>query len=444
MSGVLALMFAADPTLTVDEALEILEQTATDKGAPGFDVEYGWGIVNAGAALEAVAARQGRISIADAQVSGIQDSYYTGSSVEPSPTVVLNGITLQRGVDYRVVYENNVEPGSMAQATIIGIGNYRGTIGISYRIMTHWQRLAGSGALDTMTAVVHEGYGQGSCSTVIVATIDGYWDALTASGLAGAYDCPVLFTDSNSLSPQTAAAITYLGAQKVFVMGGVVSISNTVKNQIAALNGVMDVERVSGDTASLTAVATYSKGRLVNAWGNTAVVVTVDGYWDALAASPFSYAKGAPIFLSNPSSGLDPQAVAAIRTGGFTKVLVCGGPSSVPNSVISQLSGIPCQRLFGASAHETSAVVAEYCMQDGMNCAHVGAASSSGYHDAILGAPLCGLKSSPLILVSNSNQSAIDSFVIPHHSEIDKGYIFGGTGSVSRETELALITATAA
>jgi subtilisin family serine protease len=55
-AGVIALIFAANPDLTPQEAEQILEGNAEDLGAPGFDIEYGWGRVNAFNAVVAAAA----------------------------------------------------------------------------------------------------------------------------------------------------------------------------------------------------------------------------------------------------------------------------------------------------------------------------------------------------------------------------------------------------
>ena len=53
VSGILALEFAAKPSLTASEAVSCLYASATDLGAKGFDEEYGWGEVNALAAVRA-------------------------------------------------------------------------------------------------------------------------------------------------------------------------------------------------------------------------------------------------------------------------------------------------------------------------------------------------------------------------------------------------------
>lgn len=51
-AGVAALVFSLDQNLTAEQARFILQQTAVDRGAAGFDQFYGYGIVNAQAALD--------------------------------------------------------------------------------------------------------------------------------------------------------------------------------------------------------------------------------------------------------------------------------------------------------------------------------------------------------------------------------------------------------
>jgi len=55
------------------------------------------------------------------------DCVYTGSYLEPSIRVVINGKILVEGRDYTIVWGNNVNAGSTAYATIYGIGLYEGT-----------------------------------------------------------------------------------------------------------------------------------------------------------------------------------------------------------------------------------------------------------------------------------------------------------------------------
>lgn len=53
VSGVAALIFGKNPNLTPDQVETIMERTATDLGVPNYDTTFGWGLVNAQAALAA-------------------------------------------------------------------------------------------------------------------------------------------------------------------------------------------------------------------------------------------------------------------------------------------------------------------------------------------------------------------------------------------------------
>ena len=76
-------------------------------------------------------------SLADAKVAGVGSRTYTGHAQKQAPKVSLelgNGTTtLKSGKDYTLSYKNNVNAGK-ATMTIIGRGNYTGTINKSFSI----------------------------------------------------------------------------------------------------------------------------------------------------------------------------------------------------------------------------------------------------------------------------------------------------------------------
>ncbi len=53
-AGVAALILSMDDSLTPDEVEDIMAATAKDRGTSGYDTQYGWGIVDASAAVNAV------------------------------------------------------------------------------------------------------------------------------------------------------------------------------------------------------------------------------------------------------------------------------------------------------------------------------------------------------------------------------------------------------
>ena len=74
------------------------------------------------------------VSLAQAQISGIDSSYvYTGQEQKPVPVVQVSGKTLVADQDYTVSYTNNKNVGT-AQIVIQGIGSYTDPITVTFEI----------------------------------------------------------------------------------------------------------------------------------------------------------------------------------------------------------------------------------------------------------------------------------------------------------------------
>ena len=451
VAGVLALEFAANNNLTADNAVKYLYETATDLGDKGWDVQYGYGEVNAAAAVAKARANSGssvKTDIAGASI-GVNPSSatYTGSAIEPHITVTSGGATLQQGTDYRLSFANNVKVGT-ATVTITGIGNYTGTTTATFTITkapTDWKRLWGAEALDTMSVIVNEG-GFATGGTVVLATSAGYWDALTAAGLAGLSGAPVLMTETHSLSPQTRDQLARLRPSTILVCGGTSVIKDNVVSDAQSAAGAGTVRRIWGETAIDTAneIFLQAPGLTGKGWGSVGFVCTAAGYWDALSAAPISYAKQMPIFLSNIGS-IEGSTINAMKAGGVTQVYLVGGTSVLTQNVEAQLSsnGIAVLgRIWGEEAVDTSWRVADYGVSLGMSSNYMGVATDAGYWDALSGAALCGKKNAVLVLVNGASASSISSFVKPHKDDIATGYVFGGTSVIRDATFNALVAAT--
>ena len=390
-------------------------------------------------------------SVADATVPKVADQAYTGKAICPEPTVTVDGRTLVKGTDYTLSYKNNVNAGT-ATIIIMGEENYTGRKDVNFKIVSSaspdpaptpspdsgsdgadaWKRLAGNTAIGTMKAIVNEGWS--SSDWAIVATTNGYYDALSASGLAGLLDCPILMTAPDKLTDATAKLITAKKVKNVIVVGGTPAVSDNVFNQIKKLG--VSVERVAGGTAIGTANKIYERGKKVkDGWGTDAIVATASGYQDALSIAPFAYAKKAPIFLASGKPGtLVDSTAKLLKTGGFKRTIITGSEVAVAKSVESQVTG--AKRLGGGTAYGTSRKIADFCIKEGMTAAHMGVATGRSYYDALAGAALCGKMNSVLILADDGNNKNVDNVVKVYKDKLEKScYIFGGTPAVSTSVE---------
>jgi putative cell wall-binding protein len=299
-----------------------------------------------------------------------------------------------------------------------------------------WPRLAGSNRYETMRALISEGWK--SSDTAIVATGDNFPDALAAAGLAGVLDSgvPVILTAKDRLSTEASYLLADLKVKKVYIVGGSASVSDAVSTAIA--RQVPSVERIAGATRVETALEIYRAGG--NNWGKTAVIANGSNYADALSISPYAFAEKAPIFLSDPKTGLNAATVAAIKGGNFDKILIVGGEAAVPSVIKVQLgyawnNTTMFSRLGGANRYETSLLIANFAIgaSNALDYDNLSIASGNNFPDALAGGPLMAMKGSVLLLVADTpeGRSGINALIATHKQEIGKGYVFGGTSAIS-------------
>lgn len=308
-------------------------------------------------------------------------------------------------------------------------------------------RLAGSNAFGTMQAIVGAGsFGTGG--TVVISTYSGFHDALAASGIAGLYNAPILFTKSNQLSNQTKTELEKLKPTKVIITGGTVAISSTVetdiKSYVKSVTGKNPaVTRCAGSNAAGTAEQVALKpvredSKKWNASG-IAIVVTDKSYHDALAMGPYAYAKHVPIFYARGGTKIESSTLAAMKTLGIKEVHIAGGEAAVSKNVENilkqQVGEKNVYRHSGKNAIATSQAVAKFCLGKGMTAHNMGIATTASYYDGLVAGPLLGKKNAVLVLTNSKDFSAIDNIYKDKKNDIANVYIFGGTAAVSADAE---------
>ncbi|MBQ9021353.1 MAG: cell wall-binding repeat-containing protein [Eggerthellaceae bacterium] len=288
-----------------------------------------------------------------------------------------------------------------------------------------------------MQSIVKKGWSASSFTaaqrpaTAVVATRGSFPDALAASSLAGAYGAPVLMTNPQVLSGETKSELTRLKIKRVFIVGGPLALSSGVEKAIKQLG--IKVERVAGTKSSSTAVAIAKK--LPNP-SKTCIVATRANYKDALSASPYAYAKQVPIFLvEDRGKTITQETLNAIKTGGFTSILIVGGTSAVSDGVEKKLKSMKAtvKRIGGRTAVDTSIELAKWQLNNGMSLNKGAIATSNNFPDALAGAALCGKNKAVLILSSKGGVSKVAKVFQPlcKQTGAKTVYVFGGTFAVS-------------
>jgi subtilisin family serine protease len=117
VSGLLALMSQADPKASANDLIQRLIGTATDLGEPGFDANYGHGLINPGAALDSkLEAEQNPLGSLANWIKQYRSSADEGESelslpVEPLPVISEDQTQLvQGGENLEPVVQSPFEP----------------------------------------------------------------------------------------------------------------------------------------------------------------------------------------------------------------------------------------------------------------------------------------------------------------------------------------------
>ncbi len=213
---------------------------------------------------------------------------------------------------------------------------------LSARAGTTVTRVAGPTRYDTMAAADQVPPSSqigviGGKRTAILASGEGFADALAASGVSGLRKLPMILTPPNGLGSQAASTIQALGITQIVVMGGPAAVSAATEAAANAL-GASTLVRLAGsdrtDTAQL--LATYA----VAHFGFTPAELLLargDGFADALAGSS-AVGQGRPTLLTASSDQLGTptgQWIAAHATASTT-ITALGGPAAVSDAVLAQ------------------------------------------------------------------------------------------------------------
>lgn len=125
---------------TVDWKLAKFSEPVTAKYVRLYGLEtYGAGGVNKFMNAAELRVRKTRIAtdLSDGQIIVANAEYKeTGAPVKPNATVTLDGNLLRKGIDYKLTYANNTNPGT-ATVTATGILKYRGTLTAEFTIVEH-------------------------------------------------------------------------------------------------------------------------------------------------------------------------------------------------------------------------------------------------------------------------------------------------------------------
>lgn len=333
---------------------------------------------------------------------------------------------------HSVVYERDVGAGALRAGLSVASLDAR--------------RIAGGSRYAT-AAMVSESRFPAS-KTAVIATGEGFPDALSAAALAGALECPLLLTRKTEVPAAALAELDRLGVVSVWIVGGTLVVTDDVRDQLEDLG--MTVQRVAGtdryETAELVAywvmdiVNSWPEGR----WRKTAFFVRGDAFPDALSIAPHAYRAKIPILLVRPGS-VPSYTSDAITFCSITDGIIVGGTAAVNASTaaaIGDLLGDAAVRWDGADRYATAARCAREGVSRGwLDYDEIGVATGTNFPDALGGGAACGSHGSPLVLTApTAVPSALSTFFLDRRFAFGGMAVYGGESAVNDPTFAQLNT----
>jgi putative cell wall-binding protein len=321
---------------------------------------------------------------------------------------------------------------SVSQATYTGTPSTSGVVSVSVlvgrQLGTIVRRLGGSDRYDTSAIISSSVPTHGN--TVIIATGEKFPDALTASGLAGCLDAPVLLVARSSIPPKTSAEIRRLNAHHAIICGGTPSVSSGVETSLRRMG--LSVERLAGSTRYETAVAVSQRIQKLSGSHDHVYIARGDQFADALIVSPLAYTMHSPILLSETPRLRDSTAARLIAAHYRSATIIGSGLSSRAEQGIRHRI-VSVDRCAGAGPSDTSVqVAAEAVLGGALSWKYIGVARSDIFPDALCGGALAGEQGGVILLTpSTTLDSSVANALTAHTADVKRCEIYGGTNAIS-------------
>jgi len=291
------------------------------------------------------------------------------------------------------------------------------------------KRIGGEDRYRTSQLISYENFP--ASDTVILATGRTFADALTASGLAGCLNAPVLLVKSNPVPQSLIDEIKRLGASKIIVVGGTAAVAAPVATQLGGAG--FSVRRIGGvdryETASLI-------GREVMGYGQNGGRVYIargDDFADALSLGPLAYRNKAPLLLVKPTT-VPSSTRSVLSASAFSSGCIAGGTVAVSSRVESEIDSYvgSVNRMAGATRYSTAVAVAAWGVGTGLvSYESIGIATGTVFADALCGGVAIGSRGGVILLTrADSLAEETEAAILASAHLIAEVQVYGGESAI--------------
>ncbi len=254
----------------------------------------------------------------------------------------------------------------------------------------------------------------GTFPAVVVASGEGFPDALAGSYLANKVGAPILLIrDDKADMVCSYIRENMVSGGTIYILGGTGVVSAAAENKLKAVSD--NVTRLWGSTRFETNLEIL-KAAGVSA-GDEIVVCIGNNFADSLSVS--STGKAILLVNKNALTAEQKEYLTGLKGSRFT---ILGGPAVIYEAVANELSTFgTVERIYGSTRYETSTLIAERYFG---NAKQMVIAVGTNYPDGLSAGPLANAMGAPLVLTSNGNTAAAAAYTEP--LALKEGVAIGG------------------
>jgi alpha-tubulin suppressor-like RCC1 family protein/putative cell wall-binding protein len=262
-------------------------------------------------------------------------------------------------------------------------------------------RLAGQDHYQTSVAIAGAYNNNGDCGNVILASGDGFPDALSASILSKKLNAPILLVgpfvnDSSDAFNYISTNVSNPGT--VYIMGETGVIGSNFETKLISM-GYSNIKRLGGTDRYDTNMLIVNDVDVPQ--GTPVFIASGENFPDALSIASFSGSKQYPTLLVG-ANYLSEQTKNYLISDKPSAVYITGGTSVVSQDLENQIKTLvpdsKVTRLAGNDRYGTNAAVLnEFSPDPGT----IYVADGDDFQDVLSGSALAAKKGDPIVLVNN-------------------------------------------
>ena len=170
-------------------------------------------------------------------------------------------------------------------------------------------------------------------STVILASADGFADALSVSSIAALKGYPILLSGKDRLPANVVSDITNIHPAHLYIIGGTGVLSSNIEEQIKNINANIKISRLSGNNRYETSMKIVD---FFKSTGDTVTVASGTDFPDALSGALLAARKKSAILLID-NMDLTKQK-DLLKKNSINNIIIFGGEGSVNSNAAKALT----------------------------------------------------------------------------------------------------------